>query len=111
MNNSSCILLGDIHLGRSQSLGKTAIGSALNSRIIDQLNLLNWVHDQAVSRSIKHIILTGDIFDEPRPSYQLVELFIDWLKKCGDNDIDVHIIVGNHDILRSGAHFILTVCR
>ena len=102
MNNSSCILLGDIHLGRSQSLGKTAIGSALNSRIIDQLNLLNWVHDQAVSRSIKHIILTGDIFDEPRPSYQLVELFIDWLKKCGDNDIDVHIIVGNHDILRSG---------
>ena len=98
----SLLILGDVHLGRSQNLGKQSIGSALNSRIVDQVNLLDWVYDQAVEHNIRHIILTGDVFEEPKPHYNLVVLFLDWLKKCTDYNITIHIIVGNHDILRSG---------
>ena len=36
------ILLGDPHLGKGTGIGKTGIGSNLNSRIADQLNLLDW---------------------------------------------------------------------
>lgn len=96
------LILGDVHLGKGLNIGKQSVGSALNSRIIDQYNLLDWVYDQAVDNNIQHIILTGDVFEEPKPHYSLVVLFLDWLKKCSDYNIAVHIIVGNHDILRSG---------
>ena len=36
------VILGDVHLGKIGQLGKAGIGSALNSRIIDQLKLLDW---------------------------------------------------------------------
>lgn len=99
---SSLLIVGDLHLGKGLNLGKQFVGSSLNSRVIDQLNLLDWVFDQAELNNIKHIILTGDVFDEPKPHYNLVLFFIDWLKKCSEYSISVHIIVGNHDILRSG---------
>jgi DNA repair protein SbcD/Mre11 len=96
------LVLGDVHLGKGLNIGKQSVGSALNSRIVDQSNLLDWVYDQAVENNVQHIVLTGDVFEEPKPHYSLVVLFLDWLKKCSDYNITVHIIVGNHDILRSG---------
>lgn len=99
---TSVLILGDIHIGKSQNLGRQTVGSALNSRIIDQLTLLDWVYDQAIDNNVRHIILTGDVFDEPKPHYNLVIQFLDWLRKCSDDNIFVHIIAGNHDILRSG---------
>jgi len=96
------LIVGDVHLGKGQNLGRQSIGSALNSRIIDQINLLDWVYDIAVNKNIKHIILTGDVFEDPKPHYNLVVLFLDWLQKCSDYNIHVHIVAGNHDILRSG---------
>jgi len=60
------------------------------------------VYDIAVNKNIKHIILTGDVFEDPKPHYNLVVLFLDWLQKCSDYNIHVHIVAGNHDILRSG---------
>ncbi len=99
---STIILLGDPHLGRSQNIGKVGIGANLNSRIIDQFNLLDWTLDQAIDCHADHIIITGDIFEDPKPSSTLITLFISWLKKCQVYDIHVHIIIGNHDILRTG---------
>ena len=96
------LILGDVHLGKGLNIGKQSVGSALNSRIVDQSNLLDWVYDQAVENNVQHIVLTGDVFEEPKPHYSLVVLFLDWLRKCSDYNIAVHIIVGNHDILRSG---------
>jgi DNA repair protein SbcD/Mre11 len=99
---TSILILGDVHLGAGQNLGKQSVGSALNSRVIDQLNLLDWTYEQAVDNNIHHIVLTGDIFEEPKPHYSLVVLFLDWLRKCSEYNISVHVIAGNHDILRSG---------
>jgi DNA repair protein SbcD/Mre11 len=99
----SAIILGDIHLGKGINIGKAGVGSNLNSRIVDQLNLLEWTLDQAHERSCDDIILTGDVFEDPKPHPYLITLFIAWLKKCQAYNVNVHIIMGNHDILRSGS--------
>jgi DNA repair exonuclease SbcCD nuclease subunit len=99
------IILGDVHLGKGLSIGKTGIGSLLNSRVTDQLNLLDWTLDQAIERGVDDIIITGDVFEDPKPHPSLIALFIAWLNKCQAYHINVHIIMGNHDMLRSGGVF------
>ena len=99
---TTAIILGDPHLGRSTTLGKAGVGATLNSRIVDQLNLLDWTLDRAVEHQSEHIIITGDVFEDPKPHPGLIAMFVSWLKKCQVHDVDVHIIVGNHDVLRSG---------
>jgi len=99
---TSAIILGDIHLGKGTNIGKNAVGATLNSRIVDQLNLLDWTLEQAVEKGVEHIIITGDVFEDPRPRPELITMFIAWLKKCQAYNLHVHIIMGNHDILRSG---------
>ena len=91
-----------MHLGKGTNIGKAGVGATLNSRIVDQLNLLDWTLDRAMEHHSEHIIITGDIFEEPKPHPSLITFFISWLKKCQVHDVHVHIIVGNHDVLRSG---------
>lgn len=98
----SVIILGDIHLGKGVSIGKSSIGSGMNSRIEDQINLLDWTLDRAIEHSSRHIVITGDVFEDPKPHPTLITLFISWLKKCQAHNVHTHIITGNHDILRSG---------
>lgn len=102
---SFAIILGDVHLGKGINIGKTGVGGNLNSRVADQLNLLDWTLDQAVDRAVDHIIITGDVFEDPKPHPSLITMFIAWLKKCQAYDVHVHIILGNHDMLRSGMVF------
>jgi DNA repair exonuclease SbcCD ATPase subunit/DNA repair exonuclease SbcCD nuclease subunit len=99
---SNVILLGDPHVGKNVSLGKSTLGANLNSRIADQLNLLDWTLDRALDQHSEHIIITGDVFEDPKPHPSLLTMFVSWLKKCQVHNVHVHIIVGNHDILRSG---------
>lgn len=99
---ANIIILGDPHVGKNTSLGKVGIGSTLNSRVIDQINLLNWTLDQALERNAEHIIVTGDVFEDPKPHPSLIVLFLGWVKRCEAQGIKLHIVMGNHDILRSG---------
>lgn len=103
---SHIIILGDVHLGKGINIGKVGVGSSLNSRVADQLNLLDWTLDQAVERHCDDIIITGDVFEDPKPHPSLITMFIGWLKKCQAYHINVHIIMGNHDMLRNGMIFI-----
>lgn len=96
------IILGDPHIGKNLSQGKVVLGANLNSRIVDQLNLLDWTLDKALEHHSQDIIITGDIFEDPKPHPSLLTLFVSWLKKCQAYNVHVHIIRGNHDILRSG---------
>jgi DNA repair exonuclease SbcCD nuclease subunit len=102
---SVSIILGDPHIGKGLSIGKPGIGSALNSRIVDQLNILEWTLDRAIEYMASNIIITGDVFQDSKPHPTIIALFVSWLKKCTDNGLDVHIIAGNHDILRSGQFY------
>lgn len=96
------IILGDVHLGRSTHIGKPGAGKEPNSRIMDQLTLLEWVLDTAVDESINHIIITGDVYQDPKPHPALINYFMSWLKMCEKAGVSVDIIVGNHDIMRTG---------
>jgi exonuclease SbcD len=102
----SVIILGDPHLGKSSVLGRVGLGSNLNSRLVDQSNLLDWTLEQAVDHQANTIIITGDIFDEPKPLPSVIALFLSWLKACQMHGVQVHLIMGNHDALRSGNHTI-----
>ncbi len=95
-------ILGDIHAGGGLSLGKAGIGLTLNSRVADQFHILEFILEQAIDLCVSDLVITGDIFDEVRPPLSLITLFMEWLKKCGTHNINVHLILGNHDILRSG---------
>lgn len=99
---TSVIILGDPHIGKNSSQGKAGVGATLNSRIVDQQNLLDWTLDRAVEHHADHIIITGDVFEDPKPYPGLIALFMSWLKKCQVHDVNVHIIMGNHDVWRSG---------
>jgi len=101
---SITLIVGDLHLGKGISIGKPAIGNMLNSRIADQLALLDWVFDQAQTNHAGAIIFTGDICQSVKPDYILIELFVDFLKRCESSNIDVHIIAGNHDLKRTGTN-------
>ncbi len=61
---SLSLILGDVHLGGSMSIGRVGIGSVLNSRLADQQHLLDWTLDYSIDKNISTIILTGDIFDD-----------------------------------------------
>lgn len=102
---SVAIILGDIHLGKNLSIGKTGLGTNLNSRLIDQTNLLDWVLEKAHEVSCENIIITGDIFEDPKAHPNIIALFFSWLKKCQISNVNVHIIYGNHDILRTGTFY------
>lgn len=99
------IIVGDLHLGKGLSIGKPAIDGGLNSRLSDQVRLLNWVLDCSICRQVNRIIITGDVFDETKPDGNLIVIFMDWLKQCEDYGIDVHIVIGNHDLKRIGSRY------
>lgn len=99
------LIVGDLHLGKGLSIGKPGIGSSLNSRIKDQMKLLNWVSEKAIDNNVDSVILTGDICEDPKPDYILIEIFIEFLKNLEVYNIDVEIITGNHDIKRTGSHY------
>ncbi len=102
---TAALIVGDLHLGKSPNLGKPGIGTALNSRIIDQINLLDWLLDQAMEYNVELIVLTGDIFQDVKPDYTVVNIFFDFLKKCEIYNFEVHIVTGNHDIKRTGLNY------
>lgn len=99
-----CCLIPDIHLGKgTNTLGKVSVGSALNSRVADQIALLDWILDCAIEKYADSIICTGDIWEDPNPLPYLVALFMSWLNKCQVYGIAVHLIMGNHDTFRNGS--------
>ena len=102
---SIAMVVGDVHIGGSTNIGKPGIGHSLNSRISDQISLLEWILSTAIDSSVSDMFLTGDVFEDPKPHPSIITLFIEWLKKCSSHNIRVHIIIGNHDVLRSGQFY------
>lgn len=96
---SKYLVIGDPHLGKSVQLGRSG---PVNSRVMDQMNILEWTLDQALIHNVQSIIITGDVYEDPKPQYDIINLFMSWLKKCESNGIRVDIIAGNHDLLRVG---------
>lgn len=103
---SKTLIVGDVHLGKGLSIGRPGFGVSINSRVADQIKLLDWIFEQAMEHDAETIIFTGDIYEDPKPDYNLVRIFLDFLKRCEVVGLEVHIIAGNHDIKRTGSHYI-----
>jgi DNA repair exonuclease SbcCD nuclease subunit len=101
----SILILGDCHLGKGAHLVKSTLGQNISSRVQDQENLLNFTLNKAIELNVSDLILTGDIFEEPKPDQSLINIFLSWLKFCSLNKVNVHIIRGNHDVLRTANHY------
>ncbi len=99
------LLVGDIHLGKGLSIGKTNALGEMNSRNKDKVELLNWILEKVEDHQVDRVVLMGDIFDDLKPDYILLQVLIDFLKKLefyAKKIINVDIIYGNHDIKRIG---------
>ncbi|MCZ2224480.1 MAG: metallophosphoesterase [Chitinophagales bacterium] len=94
------LILGDVHLGKSTNLGKNSLTTIYNSKLFDQIKILDFVLDEAIHNMIENIFITGDIFEDPKPDHEIINEFAKFLKSCEVNSINVHIILGNHDYLR-----------
>lgn len=97
------LIIGDVHIGKGISIGKPAVGSKYNSRVLDQFRLLGWILSEAKKYDVKSLIFTGDIFHDTKPDYRLVILFFKFLKRCERLGLNIYIVAGNHDIKRVGS--------
>lgn len=97
-------IVGDLHLGKGLSIGKNRPGE-VNSRTIDKTNILNWLLEEALKNGIHHLVLTGDIFEDSKPDYLLLKIFMEWLIKLESHEIFVDIVFGNHDMWRVGSTY------
>lgn len=99
------LIVGDVHLDKGTSIGKNYGPGKLNSRNEDKFRLLKWVQSKAIEYNVKNVIFTGDIFESYNVDNVLVQLFFSYLKSYEQYDINVHIILGNHDIKRIGSEY------
>jgi len=81
--------LADLHLGKSIN----------NIPLVeDQKDALKQALNLCVKENIKHIIISGDVYDRSVPKEEAVTLLNDFLSEVIlDNKIKVYIIPGNHD--------------
>lgn len=55
--------------------------------------------DTAIRENVDFVVISGDIFDDSRPSYADFFTFINGLKKLDEEGIQVYFCTGNHDPL------------
>lgn len=60
-----------------------------------QRNVLNFIADTAKEKRAS-ICIVGDIFDKAKEDVEIINLFLNFVKKVDDN---IYIIAGNHDLL------------
>lgn len=101
---SRLAILGDVHIGKGLGIGRPGIGEEPNSRIKDQLDILNWLSHE-IDGTIDDLFITGDIYEDAKPHPALIAYFMRWLSEIPHN-INVHIIRGNHDIVRTGSYLL-----
>lgn len=91
----------DLHLGCRQY--------GMARREEDFYDALHQIHDVALEKKVDNIILSGDIFDSPKPPAKAVlkmTQFVNAMRTCG---IGVYGIEGNHD--KTNGNYWLQVCR
>ena len=96
-------IVPDLHFGQ-KSFGKD-YPDKLNSRIQDQLYLMEFIYEETKKRKVNQLIMTGDVFDKEAPEPILISTFFKWLTKVAEI-ARVDIVIGNHDIKRIGNNII-----
>jgi len=85
--------LADIHLGKKQY--------HLGFRENDIYELFNDAIDIILREHVKTVVISGDLFDEPRPKNKALKIAIDGFKKLEDRGIKIILVPGDHERLRT----------
>lgn len=86
------LILSDLHLGKSGHFRKAGIAVPQNVFKEDMQRLLSEIQFY----NVKQLIIVGDLFHSRENKEH--ELFLRWRKDLAT--IDIHLIIGNHDILK-----------
>ena len=97
------VILSDIHLGRYK-YGKMDVDLGYDTRTQDILNNVEQAIDYAVKQNVDMIIITGDFYHIKRPDQIFRRLLSQKIEKMLSFDIDVYLMLGNHDQGRTRAH-------
>lgn len=87
----NALILSDMHWGKTAHFRKNGIAIPRGSELADEKRLNNLVNKHSVSR----LIIAGDMFHSSDNND--VSAFRSWKEK--HSDIQVDLIIGNHDIL------------
>lgn len=88
-------IAADLHLNNNP-YGKI-MEDGLPLKIHDNFNALDFFVEQCIDRKVCKAIIVGDTFDNPAPSSRVRRLLNKRLQKLINNNIEVVVLVGNHD--------------
>lgn len=88
---------GDIHIG-VQNYGRIDSATGMHTRLNDFLSTLDQLVDYAIANQVDGVLMCGDIFKNREPDVTQQREFAKRIKRLSDAEINVYIIVGNHDL-------------
>lgn len=88
--------IGDLHFGKLDSLIPSAPSLIAKS--------IRRVFRYALDKGIKNVLFYGDVAERPRLSYDDQCAFYQVLLDPKYKDLEIHIILGNHDFAENGTH-------
>jgi exonuclease SbcD len=98
--NFKFIHISDIHLGREITKKYTFLDPNQETRVRrSPVKVLDNLATLAEEEQVDFILIAGDTFDDDMPSSDnYFKKFKNFLKKIDQLDIDVYIVLGNHDV-------------
>jgi exonuclease SbcD len=90
----------DLHLG-IYKYGKMNYHTGLNTRLEEDLSLLDYVIDFAKDYKADFMFISGDVFDRKKPDAIVRREFIKRMKRLQEAKINTIVLMGNHDNVRA----------
>lgn len=84
--------LADTHLGYRQY--------GLQEREEDFYDAFKNVINDIIEKNVDYVIHSGDLFEQPKPPIKALLVAQECFTKLMENNIEVYVIAGNHDILQ-----------
>lgn len=85
--------LADVHLGATFS----AFGDIADSRRQEVVQAFRGLPEAAQAEEVDAVVITGDLFDGPRPAPELIAAVRDTSRRFRDAGAPVFLVPGNHD--------------
>jgi DNA repair exonuclease SbcCD nuclease subunit len=95
------LITADVHLHTFKAFADKK--SEMNSRLKNTLSVLDQMLNYTIKHNDKQIIFVGDTFETKNVVEAITNNNLaDWLNKCHEAEVEVILLVGNHDISSLG---------
>ena len=97
------VIVSDVHIGKIK-YGKIDPKTGVDNRVEDILKNIDQTIDYAIENKVEAYFILGDIYHSKRPVPFFRELFSSRISRVLENDIEVFILIGNHDQGKTISH-------